>query len=110
MKLECAERISHKNVTEEQLREAFRNDKARGEFIILSQDDQHYIQASGECEGPYDLEYRDGGNDQHFRAAGEFTKEQVEQVFVRYFKNDQWRTACRWEQLNLKTKPWWKFW
>ena len=114
MELECAQSIGYKKVTEAQLRDAFRDDKGRGEYIILFRDEtgrkcQHYIQASGEDDDPCDLEYRDGGKDHHFRADGEYTKAQVEQAFVWYLNNDnRWRTEFPWQKQEIK--PWWKFW
>ena len=114
MELECAQYIGHKNVTEAQLREAFRNDRDRGEYIILFRDEngrksEYYIQAGGEFDDPYCLEYRDGDNEHHFRAAGEYTKAQVEQAFAWYLNNDsRWRTEYPWEKQEIK--PWWKFW
>ena len=103
--------ISHRNVTETQLREAFRCPGAYGEFIILKRDGQHYMQAAGEGDDdePCILEYREGDNEHHFCAAGEYTKAQVEQAFVWYLNNDnRWRTEYPWEKQEIK--PWWKFW
>jgi hypothetical protein len=37
MKLETADSLGFDQVTEQQLREAFADDKGRGEFVILSQ-------------------------------------------------------------------------
>jgi len=104
---------SFPDVTEEQLREAFR--KGHGEYIILFRENKrggnHFIQAGGEAkfDGPYDLEYREGDNEHHFRATGEYTKAQVEQAFVWYLNgDDRWRTDYPWEKIQFK--PWWKFW
>jgi len=112
MHLETAQDIEHNNVTEAQLREAFRDDAGRGEYIILSRDTrggQHYIQAAGEYNDPYVLEYREGDNAHHFRANGEYTKAQVEQAFLWYLNNDgRWRTEFPWQKEEIK--PWWKFW
>lgn len=56
MKLETARSLEFAQVSEQQLREAFADDKGRGEFVILSQGPEVYIQASGEDDGPYVLE------------------------------------------------------
>src|SRR4030095_6811795 len=66
MKLETADSYVFDQVTEEQLRDTFDDDKGRGEFVILSEKPEVYIQASGEGDGPYALEYRDGDADHHF--------------------------------------------
>jgi len=111
MHLETAQSIEHENVTEAQLRNAFRDDKGRGEYIILSRERrcQYYIQAGGEMDGPYSLEYREGDNEHHFYAVGDYTKAQVEQAFVWYLNNDgRWRTDFPWKK--EERKPWWKFW
>jgi len=109
MKLVTAERIAGDNVSEEELISAFEDDTGRGDFIILSQSEQVYMQASGEGDDPYVMEYREGDNDHHFRCAQELSKEQVRTAFMKYFKNDgSWKTDFEWRQ--LENKPWWRFW
>lgn len=109
MKLETAERISSDNVTEAELINAFLNDADRGEFIILSQSDQVFIQASGECDDPYMMEYREGDGDHHFQCTQDVSKENVQAAFMKYLKGDNsWKTDVEWKQ--LENKPWWKFW
>ena len=106
MHLETAQDIEHANVTEAQLREAFRDDEGRGEYIILSRDKESFIQASSDTSG-FDVEYREGA--EHFRADGLYSKAQVEQAFVWYLQNDgRWRTEFPWAKVEVK--PWWKFW
>ena len=113
MHLETAESIEHKNVTEAQLREAFRDDKGRGEFITLYSQGKsgslYFISAAGEYDDPYVLQYRDGDKKFYYRATGKFTKAQVEQAFLYYLNNDErWRTEFPWQKEVIK--PWWKFW
>ena len=109
MKLETAERISSYNVTEEELINAFNDDEGRGEFIILSEREQVYIQASGEGDDPYIIEYREGDADHHFQCVEEISKEQVKSMFLKYLNgDDSWKSDCRWDK--LENKPWWKFW
>jgi hypothetical protein len=109
MKLETAESLAFSAVTEEQLREAFRDDAGRGEFIILSQEPQVFIQAGGEDDGPYTLEYREGDDDHHFRAGTDLRKADALRAFLWYLAGDQrWRTDFPWQKVALK--PWWKFW
>jgi len=112
MKLECAKTISLPNATETDIRKAFADDNGRGEFIILRESDQFYIQAAGENDGPYILEYREGGGDRHYRCTRgmDMNKSEVESAFVKYLKGDMsWKTDFQWEQVDLE-KPWWKFW
>ena len=107
MKLETAQRIGSEDVSEEELNSAFQDDQGRGEFIILSQSDDAYIQAAGESDDPYTLEYRDGG--QQYQCVKEVSKEAVQSVFLKYLKGDSsWKSDFEWKQ--LEEKPWWKFW
>ncbi|MBD3362494.1 hypothetical protein GF362_02135 [Candidatus Dojkabacteria bacterium] len=109
MKLTTAGNIQSSNVSEEELREAFANDRERGEFIILSQGPQQYIQAAGEGNDPYTLEYRDGDRERHFQCTSPVTKDKVETVFIQYLKRDEsWKTDFSWEKMDFR--PWWKFW
>jgi hypothetical protein len=109
MKLETADRISSADATEEELLNAFANDADRGEFIILSQSDQVYIQASGESDGPYVMEYREGDADHHFQCTQDLSKETVQATFMKYLRGDNsWKTNVDWKQLG--NKPWWKVW
>ncbi|HTB63098.1 MAG TPA: hypothetical protein VK737_05875 [Opitutales bacterium] len=110
MKLDAA-KTGIDNVTEEQLRGVFADDRGRGEYVRLEQKDEVYLQASGEMDGPYDLEYREGDVEHHFRAEGEFRKEEVQQAFLSYLAGDEkWRKQFRWQKLEMKPKPKWKFW
>ena len=99
MYLKTAGKIEHDNVSEAQLREAFRDDKGRGEFIILSheKDGKHFIQSAGEGDGTYIVEYRE---DEHlFYTKGEYSKAQVEQAFLSYLNSDEWwQTNFPWLQ------------
>jgi hypothetical protein len=92
-------------VTAEQLREAFKDNARRGERIILSQQLQVYMQAAGEAEGPYTLEYRDGDDQHHLQAGKDFRKEDVLRAFLWYLAGDpRWRTDFHWR----RREPWWR--
>ncbi|MHC4744705.1 MAG: hypothetical protein ACYS8Z_22550 [Planctomycetota bacterium] len=114
MKLKTAGRIRNNNVTRSDIIQAFEDDKGRGEFIILSQSTQVYIQAAGEDYGPYILEYRDGGAHYHFQCSEELPKPQIQEAFIKYLEGDQsWKTSLEWKPLEMveqESKPWWKFW
>jgi len=106
MNLTTENTIGYDNVTEAQLREAFRDDEGRGPFIILSKGKTDFIQASGDETG-FDVEYREGAD--HFRVDGPYSKGRVEQAFLYYLTNDErWRTEFPWQKMDFK--PWWKFW
>jgi hypothetical protein len=89
-------------ITEAQLRQAFEDDEQRGEFIILGQTEEVYIQAAGEGEGPYSLEYRDGDSDHHFSAGENLHKRDVLHAFLWYLARDgRWRSEFAWEKMAL---------
>src|SRR5438067_1685967 len=109
MRLTTAQSIGFDPVTAEQLHQAFSDDAGRGEFVILSQQRHVYIQAAGEGGGPYCLEYRDGDDEPHFRADGDWQKDDVQRAFLWYLAGDpRWRTEFPWRK--VAPKPWWKFW
>lgn len=109
MNLETAQSIAIDSVTADQLRQAMRDDAGRGEFIILSSSPQTYMQASGEGNGPYALEYRDDDDDHHFSADGRLSRDDVERAFLWYLAGDaRWRSEFTWSK--LEQKPWWKLW
>jgi hypothetical protein len=66
LKLETGRSRRFDQVTEQELRDTFADDKSFGEFVIPSQEREVHMQAAGEDDGPYVLEYRDGGADHHF--------------------------------------------
>lgn len=109
MRLECAASIESSDATEADIRNAMADDRGRGEFIILSETDQSYIQASGIGDGPYDLEYREGGADRHFRCTRNVTKTEVTDALLKYLGDDDtWKSWFPW--MPLRKRPWWKLW
>lgn len=109
MNLECAKSIASSNATEADILNAFADDAGRGEYIILSQSEQVYMQACGEGDGPYTLEYRQGSQDRHYQCPLDLTKSQVKTAFLKYLDGDtSWQHDHEWQQLEMK--PWWKFW
>ena len=111
MKLETAEAIASNNVTKEELINAFKDDANRGEFVILTKGEHFFIQASGEYDGPYIMEYREGDANHHFKCIQDLSKENVQLAFIKYLEgDDSWKTDFEWKLLEIKDKPWWKFW
>jgi hypothetical protein len=85
------------------------DDRGRGQYIILSEADEVYIQAAGIGDGPYTLEYRDGAADRHFQCVRGVTNAEVEAALLRYLRRDAtWKTDFQWKKLEMR--PWWKFW
>lgn len=75
------------------------------EFAILSIAPETYIQCAGQKEPPYEfeLEYREGSKDRHYRAAdGPITIDRVIAAFLGYLQGDPaWRFRFRWEQMEF---------
>jgi hypothetical protein len=109
MKLETAQTLASDDVTEEELIQAFRDDAGRGEFIILGQSDQVYIQASGEADKAFVMEYREGDDAHHFQCSRDLSKSDVQSAFLKYLRGDEsWKRDFEWTQ--PESKPWWKVW
>ena len=88
------------NVGEKDIEEFFAEEKLREEFIILSQNDENlYLQAAGEGDENYVLEYRGGSEEQHFRASTLLSKNDVKEAFLDYLQGGtQWRERWTWER------------
>lgn len=88
-------------VTSQTLEEVFADDLRRGEFIILEANENTFLQASGEGDGPYVLEYKEAGK--QFQALDQLTKNEVEKAFLDYLRGgSQWRTMRQWKELPEK--------
>jgi len=102
--LETGGSISKQGVERADIEAAFADDEARGEFIILQTDDGRYlrfIQAAGQSDGPYVLEYCDESSGTHRQVAGELTKEEVQTAFLDYFGGDPaWCDRFQWKDLQ----------
>jgi hypothetical protein len=99
--LECAQSFSSDDASEADINRAFDDDRIRGEFVILTAPNGSFIQAAGEGDGPYTLEYRDAATQEHVRAQGELTKEQVRAAFLEYLRGSSaWRSGWQWEPVR----------
>jgi hypothetical protein len=89
------------DVTPQTVEEVFTDDARRGEFVILEADENTFLQASGEGDGPYLLEYKNSG--QQFQAVNELTKQEAKEAFLDYFRGgSDWRTKRQWKQVPIK--------
>lgn len=75
------------------------------DFAILSNAPESYIQCGRRDEPPieFDLEYRDGSPDKHYRAAdGPITLDRVILAFIWYSQGDPaWQSRFRWERMDF---------
>ncbi len=73
------------------------------QFIVLSVDDDHYVQVFHHDDGSYQLEYRDGSADDHFGTdPDDTTMDCVLGAFQAYLQQaDNWQSAWNWEKIGL---------
>jgi PAS domain S-box-containing protein len=92
------------SVTPQALKEVFADDLRRGEFVILEADKNTFLQASGEGDGPFLLEYKAAG--EQYRALDQPTKDEVKEAFLDYLRGgSEWRTRRPWKQLVISKCP-----
>ncbi len=109
MILECASGVLAMEAGEDDIRRAIANDRRRGGFLVLTEADRVFIQATGRGEGPYVLDYCPGNTRLRFRSLAEVPKAQVEQAFISYLMGDgRWLHDIQWQRVRVK--PWWRFW
>ena len=72
-------------------------------FMILSQKNHEYVQVAAMRSGGYDLEYRDGDCNKHYRATREdFSPGEITTIFQRYHHHDpEWNSGIEWERLTF---------
>ena len=109
MELKTAQSFGAKNATEEDIRTAFADDSRRGEFVIIEESDHAFMQAAGELDGPYSLEYREA--EHQYYCDKKVSKAEVEAAFLKYLRHDHsYRSDFGWKKLDISAKPWWKIW
>lgn len=109
MRLE-AERTSEREATPELIRKLVHDASARGEFMILmdDNDDERYVQIAcdyddvgGRDDGCFDLEYRSGSTSRLLHCKRRVTAEEVERLFLAEFVGDtSWRDDFSWDDLE----------
>lgn len=72
-------------------------------FAILSRADEDYVQTYHNDDGTYDLEYRAGSYDKHFRAVSEtLTTEDIVKVFAAFMTGQaDWMGELEWEKVDF---------
>lgn len=93
--------VSVPYLTENLIAEYFDCPEPDGPFIIISRDDDHYAQAYVHDDGSVDIEYRDGGPDQHY--ATRTTEWGVAHAVLWGWATGSsgWRTLARWERIEM---------
>jgi hypothetical protein len=93
-------RQKYRDATEQTIEEVFADDTLRGEFVILEPDaDQApFLQAGGEGDGPYTVEYKEAGK--QYQCVRQLTKQEVKEAFLDYFRGGSvWRTRNEWKEM-----------
>ena len=115
MKIE-AENMKERVATEELVRELVRNDARRGEFMIMSDDEDEerfvqiacdYDEVGGKSDGLFDLEYRDGKNGYLYHCSRRVSANEVERVFLDELAGRiAWRGDFNWESEQDDAGSW----
>ena len=79
-----------------------------GGAVILVNDqlgDEFFLQAAGNPQLGYALEYREGSEEQHFQATeADISVERLVEAFQKYASGDSsWKSDFQWEQMEFKT-------
>lgn len=98
MKLTLGPGGGRENPGEAEIREAIRSlSGGHDSFVILSRDDQHYIQAAGGGSEGFILEYREGAWDRHFRCQDTaLPGEAVTEAFISYARGGGRPESLEW--------------
>ncbi len=98
MKLVLGPGAEFENPGDAEIREAIRSlPGGHDSFVILSRDEQHYIQAAGGGAEGFILEYREGGWDRHFRCRDtRLPVEVVTEAFLAYARGDGRPESLEW--------------
>ena len=107
MKVEC-ENLSEQLATPKLIRDLVRDDKRRGEFMILIHDDEAFVQVScdsdqveGSNGGSFVLEYRESKNGRLFHCTQSVSAREVENIFLDELDGrGSWRNRYTWEPIE----------
>lgn len=103
MRLELENRDPIENPTPEDISNEFANfDGWRASFAILSFEDERYIQTTGTPKHGFQIEYRDGGEGEHYvNVGGAVPFERVVAAFQQYAKGEtSWWDEFEWEHIS----------
>jgi hypothetical protein len=108
MKLEAGAGPPIDDPTDEQIAEGLSSvGGERGGFVILSRDTQTYLQASGDPEEGFVLEYRDGDPEEHYRSRNtDVDLRTTTRVFQAYAREKSgWTDDLDWEEVDVERTP-----
>lgn len=99
-KLYFIEKLISSKPTEEQIEEVLNKvDADSSSYIILSETDMIYMQATGDIKDGYYIEYQENSNDNHFESDGLYSYEITKKLFNSYLNNsDEWKKIIPWKK------------
>lgn len=72
-------------------------------FVILSQEDELYIQAAGSQLNGYEIEYRERSEEEHYASVrNTIPHAEMVNIFVAYLQNANWKEQIEWLPLIEK--------
>lgn len=77
------------------------------EYVILTRDDDHYVQTRLNDDGSWSLEFRDGAAERHFAADdSKTTIDDVCSAFKAFYNGDVLSSLLKWERIeSVATEP-----
>ena len=70
------------------------------QYAVLTRGGERYIQTLLNSDGSFELEYRDGSADRHFRVVDRIeSADSVAATFVAYLSADAWKSNWEWEKV-----------
>jgi hypothetical protein len=81
-------------------------ESAERDYAILEQDAETYLQTAPNGRGAYQLEFRDGSEDQHLQALHPLQLDDLIAAFGAYLRQDAgWRSPYEWKKLDITPPP-----
>lgn len=73
-----------------------------GDYAIIEQEYERYVQACRNDDGTFQLEYRAGSENEHFETTVPAGVDDVEQAFIRYVSGmDDWQQPWSWQKVDF---------
>lgn len=104
MRLEIDREPAVQDPTPEVVRQTLLRLKPSGpKWVVLDLGVNYYLQARVFDDGLFNVEYREGGPDRHYRAGSHQPESAVVSVFLDYLDNgNRWRTAFEWRRVEIE--------
>lgn len=104
MRLNLENGETWENPSSSQIEEALRKlEQTSNSFLILERDSEGYMQAAGDGENGFYLEYRSASSEKQYRCADSSLSFEASAEILKGYatKNRRWRTTQEWEQIKV---------